>query len=89
LKNTPFRPISALGSNFNPQNTQCIPAVKIFAFLELKQNWAFFKGLNSSRMNEVPVISLSTTIDKTRLFKFFDELSYLSGHKKWYHFDTI
>jgi hypothetical protein len=24
------------GSNFNPQNTQCIPVVKIFAFLELE-----------------------------------------------------
>ncbi|MDQ1330043.1 MAG: hypothetical protein QG578_306, partial [Thermodesulfobacteriota bacterium] len=25
---------------------QCIPAVKIIAFLELGQNWMFFKGLN-------------------------------------------
>jgi len=24
---------------------QCIPVVKIFAFLELEQNWTFFKGL--------------------------------------------
>jgi hypothetical protein len=47
LKNTPFCPISASGSNFNPRNTQCIPVVKIFAFLELKQNLAFFKGLIS------------------------------------------
>jgi len=31
LQNAPFRPISASGSNFNPQNTQCIPVVKIFA----------------------------------------------------------
>jgi len=31
----PFFPISASDSDFNPQNTQCIPAVKIFAFLEL------------------------------------------------------
>jgi hypothetical protein len=46
LQNAPFRPISASGSNFNPQNTQCIPAVKIFAFLELKRNWAFFKGFS-------------------------------------------
>jgi len=38
LQNALFCPILALGSNFNPQNTQCIPAVKIFAFLELKQN---------------------------------------------------
>jgi hypothetical protein len=34
LKNLPFCPISALGSNFNPRNTQCIPVVKITAFLE-------------------------------------------------------
>jgi len=26
------------GSNFNPQNTKCIPVVKIFAFLKLEQN---------------------------------------------------
>jgi hypothetical protein len=59
LKNVPFRPIPALGSNFNPQNTKCIPAcpvgpadrtgvVKIIAFLGLEQNWTFFKGLLSS-----------------------------------------
>ena len=45
LQNAPFCPISVSGSNFNPQNTKCIPVVKIFAFLELEQNWAFFKGL--------------------------------------------
>jgi len=38
LQNAPFRSISASGSNFNPQNTQCIPAVKIVAFLELERN---------------------------------------------------
>jgi hypothetical protein len=37
LQNAPFCPISASGSNFNPQNTRCIPAVKIFTFLELEQ----------------------------------------------------
>jgi hypothetical protein len=45
LKNAPFCPIPASGSNFNPQNTQCISAVKIFAFLGLEQNGTFFKGL--------------------------------------------
>jgi len=30
-------PISASGLNFNPQNTPCIPAVKICAFLELEK----------------------------------------------------
>ncbi len=37
LGNAPFCPISMSGSNFNPQNPQCIPVVKIFAFLELEQ----------------------------------------------------
>jgi len=37
LQNAPFFPISASGSNFNPRNTICIPAVKIFAFLELEK----------------------------------------------------
>jgi hypothetical protein len=45
LQNAPFCPISASGSNFNPQNTQCIPVVKIITFLELEQKWASFKGL--------------------------------------------
>jgi len=45
LQNAPFCPISASGSNFNSQNTQCIPVVKIIAFLELEQKYAFFKGL--------------------------------------------
>jgi len=31
----PIVPISSLGSNFNPQNTHCIPPVKIIARLEL------------------------------------------------------
>jgi hypothetical protein len=38
LQNAPFCPISVSGLNFNPQNTKCIPVVKIFAFLELEQN---------------------------------------------------
>jgi len=37
LQNTPFCPISTSDSNFNPRNTQCIPVVKIFPFLELEQ----------------------------------------------------
>jgi len=48
LQNASFCPISVSGSNFNPQNTQCIRACpvgpedrtgvdKIFAFLELEQ----------------------------------------------------
>ena len=46
LQNAPFCPISVSDSNFNPQNTQCIPPVIIFVFLEREQNWTFFKGLN-------------------------------------------
>jgi len=62
LQNASFCPISALDSNLNPQNIQYIPAcpvgpgdrtgvVKIFAFLDLDQNWAFFKGLYLSLPN--------------------------------------
>jgi hypothetical protein len=45
LQKVPFCPIPVSGSNFNPQNTACIPAVKIFAFLELEQKLTFSKGL--------------------------------------------
>jgi hypothetical protein len=38
LQNAPFCPISASESNLNPRNTTCIPAVKIFVFLEVEQN---------------------------------------------------
>ena len=34
-------PISALGANFNPQNTICIHPVKIFARLELEKIFGF------------------------------------------------
>jgi len=40
------------GSNFNPRNIQYIPPVKIFAFLELEQNWVFFKGLSDYVRNQ-------------------------------------
>jgi len=39
-----FSPISASGSTFNPRNTQCIPAVKIFAFLDLNKKSQFSFG---------------------------------------------
>ena len=55
LKNAPFCPISASGSNFNPRNTQCIRAVKIFAFLELKQKLTFLKGLESASGFNIPI----------------------------------
>ena len=38
FQNVLICPISASGSNFNPQNTQCIPPVKIFARLDIEQN---------------------------------------------------
>ena len=37
---------SGSDSDFNPQNTQCIPAVKIFAFLDFDQNWMFWNQIN-------------------------------------------
>jgi hypothetical protein len=45
LKSAPFCTNSVSDSNFNPRNTQCIHVVKIFVFLDLAQNGAFFKGL--------------------------------------------
>ncbi|MBU4010268.1 MAG: hypothetical protein KJ882_05830, partial [Proteobacteria bacterium] len=41
FQNVPFWPISALGKNFNPRNTPCIPAVKIFTRLDLDQTETF------------------------------------------------
>jgi len=38
VQNVPFRPISVLDENFNPQNTQCIPPVKIFIRLDLNRD---------------------------------------------------
>ena len=38
LKTALFYSISVSGSNFNPRNTQCMPVVKILAFLDLEQN---------------------------------------------------
>jgi len=35
----PFCSIAALDSTFNPQNTQCIPAVKNFVCLALEQKF--------------------------------------------------
>ena len=49
LQNTHFCPISVLGSKFNPQNTQCIRVVKIFACLEFEQKHLFFRGLDDIR----------------------------------------
>jgi hypothetical protein len=33
-----FGPIFVSGSDFDPRNTQSIPAVKILSFLDLEQN---------------------------------------------------
>jgi len=52
FQNVPVCPISESGSNFNPQNTTCIPACpvgladrtgvgKIFALLDLEQTETF------------------------------------------------
>ena len=52
LKRTPFCPIPVSDSNFNPRNTKCMSVVKIFAFLGLEQNWAFFKGLRNKDLGQ-------------------------------------
>ena len=58
LQNPTFCPISASGSNFNPRNAQCIPVVKIIAFLDLEQKSIFFKGLTVGfGFSDVPLFS--------------------------------
>jgi hypothetical protein len=63
LQNAPFYPIPASGSNFNPQNTQCIPAcpvgpadrtgaVKIIAFLGLEPRLNNKNGFNWAGKSE-------------------------------------
>ena len=47
LKNAPFCPISKSDSHSNSRNTKCITVVRIFVFLDLEQNWTFFKGLDT------------------------------------------
>jgi hypothetical protein len=47
---------ASTGSNFNPRNTPCIPVVKIIAFLELKQNLTFCKGLIVSTSGNRPTL---------------------------------
>jgi len=52
-------PISALGANFNPQNTKCIPPVKIFARLELEKNFrVFVQALNIAFFSVITGIML-------------------------------
>jgi len=44
-----FSPISASGSNFNPQNTPGIPGVKIFAVLDFdEKSWFSFGHYNKT-----------------------------------------
>ena len=45
LQNAIFCLISALCSNFNPQNIKYILCVKIFAHLKIEQNLTFCKAL--------------------------------------------
>ncbi|MBU3947981.1 MAG: hypothetical protein KJ882_13525 [Proteobacteria bacterium] len=41
FQNVPFWPIFALGENYNPRNTPCIPAVKILTRLDPDQTETF------------------------------------------------
>jgi hypothetical protein len=59
-----FSAISASGSDFNPQNTQCIPAVKIFAFLDLAKNFSFSDSLLVTGHLEMLLTMGSKTIDR-------------------------
>jgi hypothetical protein len=55
LRNSSFRPIPVLDSNFNPRNTQCMPACPVgpadrtgvvifFGCLNLEQKFSFMDG---------------------------------------------
>jgi len=56
LQNAPFCPISASSSNFNPQNTQGMPGVKIFAFSRSKSG---IFDLNLTKIEHFSKVSLS------------------------------
>ena len=53
LQNSPFCPTSVSGSNFNPQNTKCIPVVKIFASLNSNKNFYFSKVSRHLQFNRI------------------------------------
>ena len=79
LQNAPFCPISVSGSNFNPQNTQCIPVVKIIAFLELESRYSgkhFSKvslyDLKTGRLCMIKLILINRFI--IFLLKFIDSM---------------
>jgi len=59
-QNTSFCPISVSDSNFNPQKTQCMSMVKIFAILELEQKYLFLKGLNITFLRSLLIQTLKT-----------------------------
>jgi len=65
LKNIPFYSIPASCSNFNPRNTQSIPAVKIFAFLGLEPRLNIKYGFNWTgkieRFSKVSELGLKLT----------------------------
>jgi hypothetical protein len=50
IQKRPICPISALGKNFNPQNTLSIPVVKIFACLELEQIFSSLDGHSTEKI---------------------------------------
>jgi hypothetical protein len=77
LKNVPFYPISVpalwnaepipLGSDsdFNPQNTMCIPAVKIFLFLELEPRLNVKYGFNwAGKIEHFSKVSIIAVVNK-------------------------
>jgi len=54
----------ASGSNFNPQNTQCITAVKIFAFLGLEPRLNIKYGFNwAGKIEHFSKVSFSDRVN--------------------------
>lgn len=58
-------PVSTSDANFNSQNTPCIPAVKIFAFLGLEQIFSFMDG-HKVGLNEMKPNIISDEIQRVK-----------------------
>ena len=67
-----FSPISAFGFNFNPQNTLNIPAVKIFAVLDLdEKSWFSFGHYSKNQGDRIkvqPAYCIRCSVFKSNLF---------------------
>ena len=87
LKNILFCPIPVSDSDFNPRNTHCMSVVKIIAFLGLKQNRTFFKGLRMGNPQFSFILCMIFFVHKKRVMELethvqiVERLNYISEIK--------